>query len=220
MSRTLNLLILILLSSFYNTNNTIKDIDGNIYKTTKIGTQTWMCSNLSVTHFKNGELIKQAKSKSEWIRGIENKTPMWCYYDFDAKVGIKLGKLYNFWAIVDKRGLAPAGWIVPSLGHWKNLENYLGEEFIGKKLKATSFNGTDNYEFNINGTGGIDVDGFYPTAIESGFFATCTEDIREPKYIVNNNRYFWVIIFSIDADQITYGSYTLGNGFAVRCLKD
>lgn len=217
MNKTLNVVFLIILSSFSNSNNTVKDIDGNIYKTTKIGTQTWMCSNLNVSHFKNGDLIRQAKAKSDWNRGIKNKTPMWCYYDFDAKNGIKQGKLYNFWAIVDKRGLAPAGWLIPNLEHWKNLDYFLGKQFTGRKLKATSFNGTDNYEFNIKGTGGISENGFYPTALENGFFASSTEDIRNN---FNNHRYFYIVIFGLDFDQITYASYGLDDGVAVRCLKD
>jgi uncharacterized protein (TIGR02145 family) len=220
MSKIFNLFIFILLTSFYGTNNTTKDIDGNIYKTTKIGTQTWMCSNLKVSRFKNGDLIKEAKTKSDWARGIETKTPMWCYYDFDAKNGVKLGKLYNFWAIIDKRGLAPTGWIIPNFEQWKQLEYVVGNKYSGKKLKSTSFNGTDDYGFNISGTGGIDKDGFYPTGLENGFFATCTEDNRKPEDRVNNNRYYYIFIFSFNSDQITWGSDLLENGVAVRCLKD
>lgn len=220
MNKILRLTLFIALSSFHGTNYTVKDIDGNVYKTTKIGTQTWMCSNLNVSHFKNGDLIRQAKSKSDWINGVKNKTPMWCYYDFDAKNGIKLGKLYNFWAIVDKRGLAPAGWLIPHLEHWKDLDYFLGKQFTGRKLKATSFNGTDNYEFNINGTGGISEKGFYPTALENGFFATSTEDNRKLESNSNNNRYFNIVIFSFNSDQMTYASYGIDDGVAVRCIKD
>lgn len=79
--------------------------DGITYKTVKIGTQTWMAENLITTKFRNGDPVPEAKSDDEWVV----KKSSWCYYDNDPKNGLKYGKLYNWYALMDPRGLAPEG---------------------------------------------------------------------------------------------------------------
>ena len=96
-------------------------IEGQTYKTVKIGNQTWMAENLNVSTFRNGDPIPQAKTNKEWELAGKNKQPAWCYYDNDPKNELKYGKLYNWYAISDYRGLAPEGWHIPA-----NFEyNYL-----------------------------------------------------------------------------------------------
>ena len=107
------------------------------YKSVKIGTQTWMTENLNVSTFRNGDPIPQAKSNEEWDLADENKQPAWCYYENDPKNGNKYGKLYNWYAVNDPRGLAPAGWHIPTDAEWTTLENQLGDD-AGKKMKSTS----------------------------------------------------------------------------------
>jgi hypothetical protein len=109
----------------------------------KIDSQIWMNQNLNVNTFRNGEPIPHAKSKDEWIKAVEKKQPAWCYYENDPKNGAKYGKLYNWYAVNDPRGLAPAGWHVPSDAEWTKLENFLGTD-AGKKMKSTS--GWNDYE--------------------------------------------------------------------------
>jgi uncharacterized protein (TIGR02145 family) len=109
------------------------------YKSVKIGTQTWMAENLNVSTFRNGDLIPEVKTKEEWKRAGDNKQPAWCYYDNDPKNGAIYGKLYNWYAVIDPRGLAPAGWHVPSDTEWTALGDYLGNTYVaGKKMKSTS----------------------------------------------------------------------------------
>ena len=108
-----------------------------LYKTVKIGTQTWMSTNLNVSTFRNGDVIPQATSDAEWEAAGKNKQPAWCYYDNDAKNGTKYGKLYNWYAVNDPRGLAPAGYHVPTDAEWTTLEDYLGDD-AGKKMKSTT----------------------------------------------------------------------------------
>ena len=107
------------------------------YKTVTIGAQVWMAANLNVSTFRNGDLIPQATSDAEWKAADENKQPAWCYYDNDAKNGAKYGKLYNWYAVNDPRGLAPAGYHVPTDAEWTTLDNFLGDD-AGKKMKSTS----------------------------------------------------------------------------------
>ncbi len=103
----------------------------------KIGNQVWMIKNLDVNTFRNGEAIPEAKTEDEWIKAGEEGKSAWCYYENDPKNGEKYGKLYNWYAVVDPRGLAPKGWHVPSDAEWSSLINYLGgNEIAGKKMKS------------------------------------------------------------------------------------
>jgi uncharacterized protein (TIGR02145 family) len=118
-------------------------------KSVVIGTQTWTSENLNVSTFRNGDPIPEVRSTEEWKKAGENKQPAWCYYDNDPKNGEKNGKLYNWHAVNDPRGLAPKGWHVPSEEEWKKLALYLGGENIaGKKMKSTS--GWSNWEEDLS----------------------------------------------------------------------
>jgi uncharacterized protein (TIGR02145 family) len=127
-----------------NSTNSITQT-GN-YKSVKIGTQTWMVENLNVSTFRNGDPIPEAKTNEEWEKAGKNKQPAWCYYDNDPKNGAKYGKLYNWYAVSDPRGLPPAGWHVPSNNEWTILSDFLGND-AGKKMKSTS--GWDSWQENL-----------------------------------------------------------------------
>jgi uncharacterized protein (TIGR02145 family) len=108
-------------------------------QTVTIGTQVWMTKNLDVDKFRNGDPIQQVKTSEEWEKANINKQPAWCYYDNDPLNGTKYGKLYNWYAVHDQRGLAPIGFHIPTIDEWTKLINYLGGESIaGKKIKNTS----------------------------------------------------------------------------------
>lgn len=108
-------------------------------QTVTIGTQVWMTKNLDVSTFRNGDPIPQAKTDEEWETAKNNNQPAWCYYENKSENGAKFGKLYNWFAVNDVRGLAPVGFHVPSNSEWKTLSAFLGDEFtIGEKMKSTS----------------------------------------------------------------------------------
>jgi uncharacterized protein (TIGR02145 family) len=92
---------------FGQTNTLTDSRDGKVYKTVVIGNQTWMAKNLNVSTFRNGDLIPEAKTLSDWHYAKLNKQPAWCYYDNDPGNGEIYGKLYNWYAVNDSRGLAP-----------------------------------------------------------------------------------------------------------------
>jgi uncharacterized protein (TIGR02145 family) len=79
----------------------------------QIGTQIWMTKNLDVSKFRNGDPIPEAKTDEEWVKAGENKQPAWCYYENNPANGAKYGKLYNWYAVSDARGLAPVGYHIP-----------------------------------------------------------------------------------------------------------
>ena len=109
------------------------------FKQVKIGRQVWMSENLNVDKFRNGDPIPQSKTLEEWDIAREKKQPAWCYYDNEPANGEKYGKLYNWYAVNDERGLAPEGWHIPSDAEWTILTTFLGgEKVVGTKLKSTS----------------------------------------------------------------------------------
>jgi len=104
-----------------------------------IGNQVWTTKNLDVATFRNGDAIPQAKTDEEWEAAGENKQPAWCYYENNTANGTKYGKLYNWYAVNDYRGLAPTGYHIPTDDEWTVLSTYLGGEAVaGKKMKSTS----------------------------------------------------------------------------------
>jgi uncharacterized protein (TIGR02145 family) len=124
------------------------------FNSVKIGNQIWMTENLNIGRFQNGDIIPEAKTAEEWKAAGNTKRPAWCYYHNDPKNGDKYGKLYNWYAVKDTRGLAPEGWHVPSDAEWTILSTYLGgEAAAGNKMKSTSGwndngNGTNNSGFS------------------------------------------------------------------------
>jgi uncharacterized protein (TIGR02145 family) len=123
-------------------------------KSVVIGIQIWTTENLNVDHFRNGDAIPEAKTAEEWKAAGNAKRPAWCYYDNDPKNGKKYGKLYNYYAVNDARGLAPSGWYVPSDEEWNVLSIFLGgEDIAGIKMKSTAGwwgngNGTNSTGFS------------------------------------------------------------------------
>jgi uncharacterized protein (TIGR02145 family) len=123
-----------------NTNNTNQNAQTSQtggFKSVKIGNQTWMAENLNVSTFRNGDPIPEAKTNEAWEKAGKDGRPAWCYYENDPKNAAKYGKLYNWYAVNDSRGLAPIGWHIPTDTEWSTLDNQLGDD-AGKKMKSTS----------------------------------------------------------------------------------
>ncbi len=120
----------------------------------KIGSQIWSAENLSVISFRNGDPILQVKTNEDWLKCQNNATPAWCYYNNDSSNKNKYGKLYNWFAVSDSRGLAPSGWQIPQSAEWLILLDYLGgQDDAGRKLKAISGWEKDGNGTNISGFG-------------------------------------------------------------------
>lgn len=120
----------------------IKDYDGNVYDIITFGELTWTKKNLDVTHFKNGDTILQAKNKEEWNEAGKSKTPAWRYLDYNPKNG-SIGKIYNGYAIIDYRGLAPDGYRIPSRADWENLIKYMSDSFSESTENKTKYGWKD-----------------------------------------------------------------------------
>ncbi|WP_153798431.1 fibrobacter succinogenes major paralogous domain-containing protein [Foetidibacter luteolus] len=102
----------------------------------KIGNQYWTRRNLNITRYRNGDSIPHVTDANQW-RNL--KSGAWCYYNNDPSSEALYGKLYNWYAVTDPRGLAPDGWHIPAKQEWAALTGYLsGEFFAGGQLKAVS----------------------------------------------------------------------------------
>jgi uncharacterized protein (TIGR02145 family) len=189
----------------------------NKFKEVKIGKQIWMAENLNVDKFRNGDPIPEAKTPEEWKRAGENKQAAWCYYNNDSENGKKYGKLYNWYAVNDARGLAPKSFHIPNDLEWTNLINNLGGESVaGKKMKSTNGwkengNGTNESGFNALPGGNRNFYGAFSYIGYSGYWWSSTE------------------YTTIDAwyRYLDYGNGNVGrysdnkkDGFSVRCLRD
>ena len=119
-----------------------------ILKSVKIGTQTWAAKNLNVRKFRNGDPIFEAQSDEEWQKAGEEGKPAWCYLDNDPANSKLYGKMYNWFAVSDERGLAPKGWHVPTDAEWTVLTDYLG----GSELAATKMKSARGWDNHCNGT--------------------------------------------------------------------
>lgn len=184
-----------------------------------IGTQEWMKENLNVSTYRDGTPIPQVTDTKEWD---SLKTGAWCYYENNSANGTSYGKLYNWYAINDPRGLAPDGWHVPSDEEWKTLINYLGGENIAAgKMKSTS--GWDiryksGYKAGNNSSNFTALPGgrrhgngtFLDNGVTSHWWSS-----TEFSSIAAWNRFF---VYNTDYVNREYISKQ--SGFSVRCIKD
>jgi uncharacterized protein (TIGR02145 family) len=116
-----------------NTSTPVTDVDGNTYQTVVICNQTWTKNNLNVSKYRNGDIIPQVTNAAQWANLT---TGAWCYYNNDPATGATYGKLYNWFAVNDPRGLAPTGYHIPSDLEWISLTTCLGGVgYAGSKMK-------------------------------------------------------------------------------------
>lgn len=211
------------------TYGSVSDIDGNIYKTIQIGTQTWMAENLKTTKYFDGVDIPNVTDFTEWS-GLTTGAYCWYYNDI-SDYKDNYGALYN-WFAVNTGKLCPTGWHVPADGEWVTLTTYLGgNEYAGGKLKETGnthwqspYNWEKPYPLATN------VSGF--TAIPGGSRNVFGDpDFDDWSWIslagywwsttvsIYNSAIYWAVINSTDK---MHTSYLLHNqsGFSVRCVKD
>jgi len=196
------------------------------YERVRIGNQEWMTRNLDVDRFRNGDLIPHIESKEEWEEAGENGQPALCYYDNDPENGKKYGKLYNWHAVNDPRGLAPEGYHVPTKEEWISLVEYLGGKGIaGHKMKSVKSwdewnnqdiefqdgNGDNSSGFNALPGGFRYQDGFFGFIRIFAMFWSATEDGSVNAWIRNLNHSSSYAHWGIESKKL---------GASVRCLRD
>ncbi|NQT27023.1 fibrobacter succinogenes major paralogous domain-containing protein [candidate division KSB1 bacterium] len=191
---------------------TVTDIDGNIYHTVTIGTQTWTVENLQTTKYNDGTGIPKVTGTPEW-----GNLSIGAYCLYNNGVGSSYGYLYNWYAVDDNRNIAPSGWHVPSDAEWQILVDFLGgSDIAGDKMKDTT---SWIVEVTYNESGFSALPGGYRNGGDGSF---------DDRYI---NAYFWsategdnyhALLRSLDAysSGVSRSNLSKHNGFSVRLIQD
>lgn len=198
------------------TPTSVTDIDGNVYSIVKIGEQNWINSNLKVTKFNNGEAIPNISVNSLWVTADYGS---FCYYENDKTPSTVYGNLYNWYAIIDGRGLCPFGWHVPSKSDFMKLNDYLKNiGVLSGALKATTNWQTPNIAA-VNFAGFNSMPGgkrwhnsgdFEFIDAAAFYWTSSSNDISSAFYYA----------FSKDYDVARISTFMRNDGFSCRCIKD
>jgi uncharacterized protein (TIGR02145 family) len=199
------------------TTETLTDIDGNVYKTIKLGNDIWMAENLAVTHYNDGTPIARVTDKDQWIVTL---TPAFRWYDNDERKNKYLGALYN-WYVVDTKKLCPVGWHVSTEKEWELLAWTLGgNKVAGNKLRAK---GNQIWEPSENI--GTDLLGF--NALPAGFvhdFNGQTSSFGQYASFWTSDEYSrafgWGRSIHINYPELRRFNDGKKGGFSVRCIKN
>ena len=184
-----------------------------------IGTQKWMIVNLDVVTYRNGDIIPQVTNETEWL-GLT--TGAWCYFNNDSNNGAKYGRLYNWYAVNDSRGLVPQGWHISTDAEWMTLSAFLGGEGLaGGKLKDVGYFKWQSPNSNATNESGFSAlpGGFrYPDGSFSGGgdrssgYWWCATQTSSSNAWYRNLRYY--------SDYLYRSEYSKKAGLSVRCLRD
>jgi len=192
----------------------MKDIDGNIYETVKIGNQVWMAKNLKATHYRNGETIPNVTGNSEWGN---LSTSACCAYDNKESNVSTCGRLYNWYAVNDSRGLAPKGWHVPSDAEFQILVDHLGgNKIAGGKMKEVrtthwkSFTNESGFSALPGGCRNYYSGSFYYMGSYAAFWSTAEI----------SSSFAWHRALSYDNSEVHRSYSSKRHGFSIRCVKD
>ena len=230
----MGLLVFVTFPNFGQNSESIKADTSIVY-----GNKEWMIKILKTSIFRNGDTIPEARTPEEWKQAGVEKRPAWCYYDNDSVNGIKYGKLYNWFAVNDPRGIAPEGWHVPSIEEWKALIEHFGggnkRQYIpgttrlkpqppwGKHMKSeegwiNDGNGTNETGFSGLPAGSRNSDGsfrntqqwyFGPLGVVGAWWASDTW----------NNEMAWIVRLKYNENK-TFSAYqAMTFGLSVRIVK-
>jgi uncharacterized protein (TIGR02145 family) len=191
---------------------TVTDIDGNVYGTVVIGTQTWMTNNLKTTKYNDGTVIPFASE-------IPN-TGSYSYYDKDLTNKDIYGALYNWYSVATGK-LCPTGWHVPAVTDWNKLTDFLGGESVaGGKMKESGYNhwlapntGATNESGFKALPGGMGITTFYYKETNAYFWSS-------NEYETNNSFSYYSQLYYDNSFGGISGATMKEHGFSVRCIED
>jgi uncharacterized protein (TIGR02145 family) len=211
------------------TYQSISDIDGNTYKTIKIGNQEWMAENLKTTRFNDGEAIPLVTGDDNWYR---QETPGYCWYNNSSDFKNIYGGYYN-WYAVSAGKLCPSGWHIPTDDDWNEFKSFLGmtpeqiaveyipETTVGNKIKETgTINWVEENNAATNESGFTALPGGWRTYSgsfadegEGGGWWSASVDAQHNIVLAH-----WVAFFTTAIYRSFLSSKNFGEN--VRCVKD
>ncbi|MCB0687433.1 MAG: fibrobacter succinogenes major paralogous domain-containing protein [Saprospiraceae bacterium] len=195
----------------------VTDIDNNTYKTVTIGSQEWMAENLRVSKYRNGDPLPNVTNDTDWGN---LGSGAYCWYNNDSNYEQPYGKLYNWYALTDSRGLCPSGWSEPTDTQWTTLTDFLGGLAVAGGLLKEE--GTTHWI--TNSSGATNESGF--TALPGGerlatgnsafllniaYFWSSTESGGTGAY---NRRIYRT------TDSVQRENKDKKLGYSVRCVRD
>ena len=224
---------------------TVKDIDGNTYKTVKIGNQRWMAENLRTTRYSNGDPIPYVKGNDEWSNLT---TGAYCWYidsididddgtkDYGVSYKECAGNLYNFYVVEDTRNVCPTGWHVPSEAEWVELiefdRQYSSGAGVGTSLSPVEawpsdvFEGSqfnDDLGFRALPVGNL-IFNFHYFKSNGNWWTSDEADYNDNDNDNGRSIEMWIggaPIFSHDGYLDSGGgSFPADIGLSIRCVKD
>ena len=209
--------------------NSVKDIDGNVYSTIVIGGNTWMAENLRTTKFRDGSGIALVTDNTEWAG---QNTAAYCWPENNQANKVTYGAFYNGYAVFDTRGLCPTGWHIPSDQDWINLELELGlpqaqayldairgeDENVGGKMKATV--NWDDPNLGANNSSGFSAygTGYRRPSGEFNWYRQWTGYLTTTLATTQGN--YWMRYLGYDIQGIDRHERSREYGYSVRCIKD
>lgn len=202
-------------------NATVTDVDGNIYKTITIGTQTWMVDNLKTTHYRNGDPISNITDNSLWVY---TSAGAYCWYNNDILNKAVYGALYNGFAVKDSRNIAPLGWHVATRDEWNTIISFLGGvTTAGSKMKESGTNHWTTPNSDATNESGFTAlpggyrhknTGAFQYMGTNSFYRTGTEELNS-----GYDSAYHIMLFNINAN-VTPSYSEKVYGYSVRCVKD
>jgi uncharacterized protein (TIGR02145 family) len=204
---------------------TVKDIDGNVYNTVTIGTQTWMIENLKTTHFNDNTVIPMVTDSAAWIN---LKTPGYCWYNNDSTSNKNtFGALYN-WQAASSKLLAPKGWHIPTEADWDLLENkatdYLYISGSLSKILASKTNwakstkpGAIGNNLTLNNSCGFNA---LPGGMRDTLFNSLGSSGVWWSSTLKSDTTSLAILLNFELSTVEKYNKHPRNGFSVRCIKD
>ena len=210
------------LDSIIQGDTTLIDFDGNEYQSIKIGNQLWMAENLRVTHYQDGTEIPNLTDSIEWYNAGNGAC---CNYDNNSTLANQHGRLYNHYAVMNAKGLCPAGWHIPDDTEWKELEIAAGmapdqadlyqewrgtAEGTGSQLQT---GGSTGFNATLSGTRGwYAPENFSGLNILGGYW-TSSQGIDDPENAIGRG-------FRNEEPGVQRGEANINRGYSVRCIKD
>jgi len=195
----------------------VTDVDGQQYESVFIYGQEWMKENLNVSKYRNGDPIPEVKDQDEWANLT---TGAWKYYANKTENGVVYGKLYNWYAITDTRGLAPEGWHIPTEREWHSLYVNLGGSPSGGKMKET---GTEHWHYpNVGAT---NVSNFTalpsnPRPVHSGSENILRGQWWSSTVEPNHGPYIFTVLNADGFGDLFPAVITGSTAYSVRCIRD
>lgn len=210
--------------------STVKDIDGNVYNTVKIGNQRWLKENLKVTKLNDGTPISNSKETQKLVYPdfIDIEEPRGWIYKEDPKNNEKYGKLYNWYAVKTGK-LCPKGWRIPTIEEWQDLQQFLGWKNASKMMRTSDWKnvktiGTNQSGFSALPAGLAQSGGNYYSLGEQAYFWSSSPGLTTENYPKESGAAIYLFTDNEDACPKS-GSIMAVNrfqrsGLSCRCIED